>query len=242
MVGFGILWFWVLYLIEFSVARFQEPFVLYRSYLWAPGIAIAFAAALERLSPRMIAAGGLAVVLILGWQAHDRLRTFSSGLALWQDAVEKLPPSQIPGGARPLYQLGREYFYAGETEKARAVVDRCIAEYPGLHQCVFARAAMLLVEEQYEAALPYLSAAIELRPRDGVSRHHLGLALERLGCREQAKAQYELAAKFGFWGGVERLKSLSGTGEGVLPAAQVRAPAPGFRCADKVKGLEGPGR
>ena len=237
MLGFGILWFWVLYLIEFSVARFQEPFVLYRSYLWAPGIAVALAVAVERLTPRVALAAVAVAALGLGWQAHDRLRTFSSGLLVWEDAAAKLPQQAVPGGSRTLYQLGREYFYAGKTEKATAVVDRCIAQYPGTQQCLFARAAMLLVEERYEAALPYLAQALAVRPDDGVARHHLGLALERLGCRAEAVEQYRLSLKYGFWGGAERLKSLEGTGGGILPASRARAPAEGFRCAEALKGV-----
>jgi tetratricopeptide (TPR) repeat protein len=241
IVGFGILWFWLSYLIEFSVARFQEPFVLYRSYLWAPGIAVALAVLAERLSPRIVVAAGVVLASGLAWQAHDRLRTFSSGLALWEDAAAKLPPHAIPGGSRALYQLGREYFYGGRTADAERVVDRCMTTYPGMHRCVFARAAMAVSEERFEDALPYLKLAIAERPRDGVTRHHLGVALQGLGCREQAKEQYELSVKLGFWGGVERLKSLEGKG-GVLPAAHIREPAKPYPCAEALKGIADPGR
>jgi len=241
IIGFGILWFWLCYLIEFSVARFQEPFVLYRSYLWAPGILVALAILAERLPVRVLLISSFLVAAGLAWQAHDRLRTFSSGLALWEDAVAKLPPGAIPGGSRALYQLGREYFYADRTADAERVVDRCMAEYPGMHRCVFARAAMALSEERYEAALPFLKLAIAERPRDGLTRHHLGLALQGLGCRNEARAQYELSAKLGFWGGIERLKSLDGKG-GILPAAHFREPAKPYPCAEALKGIADPGR
>ena len=240
MVGFGVLWFWFSYLIEFSAARFQEPFVLYRSYLWAPGIAVALAVLLERIPPRPVAIAAIVLAAGLAWQAHDRLRTFSSGLALWEDAAAKLPATAIPGGSRALYQLGREYFYAGQPDRADAVVDRCIALYPGMYRCLFARAAMLVADGKYEAALPALGLAIAERPSDGVARHHLGLALQHLGCREQARAQYELSAKLGFWGGVERLKSLDGKG-GILPAWRGgQQPARPFACADALKGIAQP--
>ena len=96
-------------------------------------------------------------------------------------------------------------------------------------------------EERYEATLPYLKLAIAERPRDGVTRHHLGVALQGLGCRAEAKAQYELSAKLGFWGGVERLKSLEGKG-GILPVAHMREPVKPFPCAEALKGISDPGR
>jgi tetratricopeptide (TPR) repeat protein len=202
---------------------------------------VAIAMLAERLSARVVLISGFLLAAGLAWQAHDRLRTFSSGLALWEDAAAKLPPNAIPGGSRALYQVGREYFYAGEAQKAQAAVERCIAIYPGMYRCLFARAAMLVSEEKYEAALPALALAIAERPQDGVTRHHLGLALQGLGCREQAKAQYELSARLGFWGGVERLKSLEGKG-GILPASHVQEPAKGFSCADALKGFAEPSR
>ena len=107
MAGFGLLYFWILYLLEFSVIRFQEPFVLYRSYLWAPGLAIVSRQALAGC--RCALRRGLRVAaLLLSVQSWDRLRSMSSGLALWEDAASKLPAEPIPGGWRTLYGVGRE--------------------------------------------------------------------------------------------------------------------------------------
>jgi protein O-mannosyl-transferase len=230
VAGLGLAWFSALYLLEFSVVRFQEPFVLYRSYFWAPGLAVVLAVLLERVPPRALVAVALVLGGSLAWQAHDRLRTFQSGLALWEDAVAKLPAGPVPGAERQLYELGREYFYSGQREKAAEVVERCLAQYPRATTCAGARIAMLLESEQYREALPYLERALAERPNDGVLHHHLGLALERLGCREQARAQYEISAQLGFGFAVQRLKSLDQSGSGVLPPARTRVDV-GFDCA-----------
>src|SRR5690606_9537638 len=37
IAGFGLLYAWVLFAVMFSAVLFQEPFVLYRSYLWGAG-------------------------------------------------------------------------------------------------------------------------------------------------------------------------------------------------------------
>jgi len=241
MIGIGLAWFCVLYLLEFSVVRVQEPFVLYRAYLWAPGIGIVLAALVERMPARALVASGIAVAAILSWQAHDRLRTFASGLALWEDAVAKLPVAPAPGGSRALYELGREYFYRGQVDKAAEVVDRCMADYPREQRCVFARASMLLATERYEEALPYLGRLIAAEPDAGAPRHHLGFAFERLGCRDAARAQYELSVKLGYGLAGERLKSMDRPGTGLAPHSSTRATKP-YPCAEALKNVPEPRR
>jgi protein O-mannosyl-transferase len=224
MAGFGLLYFWLLYLVELTTVRFADPFVLYRSYLWAPGLAIALAALLTRAWLRVAV---LAALPLLAVQAHDRLQSFSSGIALWQDAADKLPAQPVPGGSRTLYQLGREYFYRGEAGKAIAVAERCIAQYPKTYDCYFARAAIHVELEQYESALPFIARAVELRPESGSARHLLGFALESLGREEEAKMHYRAALKLGSHGAGHRLKRLEEPGSGVLPPTRSAAPPPG---------------
>jgi len=135
----------------------------------------------------------------------------------------------VPGGPRTLYQLGREYLNAGEPERAVAMIERCLREYPDAFHCPFARAAIHLRLEEYEAAVPYLRRARELRPDEGLVAHHLGLALEQLGCRAEALVYYQLASKLGFGGAVHRIKAMESPGQGLLPPAKVRRGA--FNCS-----------
>ncbi|MGB7542859.1 MAG: tetratricopeptide repeat protein, partial [Burkholderiales bacterium] len=161
LAGFGLLYTWILFLTEFSVARFQEPLVLYRSYLWAPGILIALVALLSGIPRRAALATFALACPVLLYQAHDRLVTFSSPLALWQDAVAKLPAKPIPWGSRTLYNLGREYLYDGQPDKAIEITERCMALYPNTFHCYYARGAIHLQLEEYERALPYFVRALE---------------------------------------------------------------------------------
>jgi len=215
MVGFGMLYSWILFLIEFSTIRFQEPFVLYRSYLWAPGAVIAVAALLSAVPLRAaITAAALAIPVlpVLLYQAHGRLVTFSSPLLLWEDAYLKLPATPIPWGSRTLYMVGREYAYGGKPDKAIEVADRCLEQYPGTVHCYFARGFIHFMLGEYHLALPYLSRAVELRPEGALGHHRLGLVLERLGRIPEAIAEYRRASDLGFTGAdyeIERLESSS---------------------------------
>ena len=217
VAGFGLLFPWLLFLAEFTTIRFQEPFVLYRSYLWAPGWMVLLASGLARVPGRVAIALALLVLPLLFYQGHHRLRTFSSGLALWEDAVAKLPRQPVPGGSRTLYHLGREYLYRDRADQAIAVAERCLAEYPETYGCHLARAAIHLQQEEYRQALPHLARAIFLRPESGVARHHLGVALENLGCLDEARAQYRIAIDLRFMGAAHRLSRLDSPGSGLLP-------------------------
>ena len=218
IAGFGLLYFWLLYLIEFSVARFQEPFVLYRSYLWAPGIACLVAAALWRVPRRVAIAVGAAACLALGIAARDRLSSFSSSLRLWEDAVAKLPQNPVPLGSRTMYNLGREYLYAGLPGKAVEVAERCIAQYPEAAQCRYARGAIRLHRQDFEGARADLTRVLEMQPASAIVHHRLGLALEGLGRLDQARTSYRRASELGYKGADLELQRMQTPG--VKPASR----------------------
>jgi tetratricopeptide (TPR) repeat protein len=213
-----------MFLVEFSAARFQEPFVLYRSYLWAPGIACVVVSGLALASRRGLIAAGLVVGLLLAYAAHDRLRTFSSPLLLWEDAAAKLPEKPVPLGWRTLYGLGREYLYAGAPRKAIDVTERCIAQYPQTPQCYYAHGAVRLHLREFELARAYLVRTLEFQPASGIVHHRLGLALECMDRIEEAKSSYRKAGELGYQGAfleLQRLESPPGT----LPPGEERPSA-----------------
>ena len=224
VAGLGLLYTWVLFLVEFTTARFQEPLVLYRSYLWAPGIMIVLVAALSGIPCRVALAAFAVVCPVLLYQAHDRLVTFSSPFLLWQDAVAKLPEKRIPWGSRTLFNLSREYLYSGHSQEAVEVAERCLAQYPNTYHCHFARGAIHLRQSQFEQALPHLQRALELRPASVAAHNHLGLILENLGRLEDARASYQRASQLGSAIAVGHLRRLDASGRG-LPS-EMRAVAP----------------
>src|SRR6266705_2417596 len=215
VAGFGMLYAWILFLVELSTARFQEPFVLYRSYLWAPGIVIALVALLSAVPLRAALTGFVFAGAALLYQAHDRLVSFSSSLLLWEDAVAKLPAKPIPWGSRTLYMLGREYVYGGRPDKAIEIADKCMAQYPDTVHCHYARGVIHLLQGQYDLALRYLVRVVELQPESGIAHHRLGLILERLGRTREAKAEYGRASDLGFKGADFEIRRLESSGAGL---------------------------
>jgi tetratricopeptide (TPR) repeat protein len=226
LAGFGMLYTWILFLVEFSAVRFQEPMVLYRSYLWAPGILLALAALLSAVPLRAALGASALAIPLLFYQAHDRLTTFSRSLFLWEDAVAKLPAAPVPWGSRTLYMLGREYVYSGQADKAAVIADRCMAQYPDTVHCYYARGVVHFLQKEYGQALPYLSRAVELQPQSGIAHHRLGLNLEQLGRVQEAKAEYRRAVDLGYEGAQYEIDRLESPGAGT---ARPRQSTPGSR-------------
>jgi tetratricopeptide (TPR) repeat protein len=218
-----MLYVWILFLVEFSTVRFQEPFVLYRSYLWGPGVLIALAAALSAVPWRAALPASALAAAVLFFQAHDRLVTFSSPLLLWEDAYLKLPAKPVPWGSRTLYMVGREYVYGGKADKAVEVAERCMAQYPGTVHCYLARGFIHFVLGEYQLALPYLSHAVELRPTGALGHHRLGLVLEHLGRIEEAVAEYRRASDLGFKGADYEIERLESSGASAAPSKRSSA-------------------
>ncbi len=228
--GFGMLYASILFIAELSTARFQEPFVLYRSYLWAPGVLIAVVATLSAFPLRAAIAASILAIPLLLYQAHDRLGTFSSSFLLWEDAVAKLPEKPVPWGSRTLYMMAREYAYGGQPQKAIEIAEKCMAQYPDTVHCHYSRGVIHLLQGQYEMALRHLARAVELQPDSGIAHHRLGLVLERLGRTQQAKAEYGRASDLGFKGADLEIRRLDSSGadlagrKGTAPPRAERKP------------------
>src|SRR5262249_57732865 len=132
-------------LTEIAVARLQEPFVLYRSYLWMPLLFAALPALLWRL-PRLSrhALVGVACVALAG-ASIERLATFRSPLALWDDAVRKNADVQAPFVERSYLNRGQILYALGRREEALADFDRAISLNERFPDAWVARASVHLV-------------------------------------------------------------------------------------------------
>lgn len=134
LLGLCLLLPMLLFASEFAMVWIQDPFVLYRSYLWAiaiPGIAVLL---LVGIRPAIL--NGLAIVLmcVLAGGAFERVLSLKHSLSAWSDAVETVDldaPENAVGRWRPY--LNRGSYYAdklmpelayGDYKKALALGER----------------------------------------------------------------------------------------------------------------------
>lgn len=111
-LGLGLFAPTVLFATEFATVWLQDPFVLYRSYLWAIGLPFLASILFIGARPRTIAITAIVLGAILAALAMDRVLSLKTESVAWADAAEKIDtdaPANAVGRWRPLMNRGNQY-------------------------------------------------------------------------------------------------------------------------------------
>jgi len=164
LAGFGLLFPWLLALTEVATVRIQEPFVIYRSYLWMSGLPIllgaAFCRAPWRRSAAILSLIGAALIPI----TLDRLDTFSSAVKLWDDAVRKNSGVQAALVERGFHLRGLAYLQAGRYSEALQDFNQALAINARDLSALVGRGTLHARTGSLDRAMADLGRAIEIDP------------------------------------------------------------------------------
>lgn len=123
LLGLSLLIASILHGTEFATVWVQDPFVLYRSYLWAigvPGLLIAF---LHGASNRSILIGAPLLAALLTAGSVERVLSLSSPITAWGDAIAKLSDDPRSVGR------WRPYLNRGEAYMERDMYDAALKDF-----------------------------------------------------------------------------------------------------------------
>jgi tetratricopeptide (TPR) repeat protein len=176
----------LMFVTEFSATRVQEPFVLYRAYLWFPLVGAVAALALHRLRTPLVLPLGIAVVCVLTPLSWNRLTTMSDTLLLWQDATKLLVRGDEPGAGRIYYNRAVALLAKGRKEEALADMDRVVRLHSKLAPVYYTRARVRFELKRYAEAEQDLNASIALNPNRAAAYFARGITLKRLGREDEA--------------------------------------------------------
>lgn len=197
LLGFALLYPWLQFMVELASVRIQEPFVLYRSYLWMPGLMLLPALLLLKWPGRKGVLGlGLCVLLLLPL-AWNRLWVFGDNYRLWNDAALLLHSETVAGADRIFFNRGRAAAKAQQWDKAAADFMRVITVSPKLAPPRYELGVAYLNLGQFSEALAQFDAGIAIKPDDANLRMGKGLALMRLHDKVQALQQLKKACELG---------------------------------------------
>lgn len=168
LVGLALLTPVLLFTTEFSTVWVQDPFVLYRSYLWSIGFPILMAVALLHIgNSKFILGGGVVAVIVLAALSFERITSFQDARTVWTDAFQKTDlnaPENALGRWRPALNLAREE----------------------------------LLRNNAAVALQYAQHAVRLGEPDGLAHFNAGGALRALNRAEEAVQAFNAAEKQGY--------------------------------------------
>ena len=186
LVGISILIPALLFATEFATVWVQDPFVLYRSYLWAIGIPGLVFFLAHGPSWRVLLGVGLVLGVLLVWQSLDRVFSMESPERVWTDAIEKLPNDpRAVGRWFPYLNRGSDYVERDRFDLALRDFERSSA-LGDMGMGTVNIGTLLAANGRSEEALKAFDAA----EREGYNGYNLwlqrGLALASLGRMSQA--------------------------------------------------------
>ncbi len=205
LLGVGLLTLQGLFAVELMTVRWQEIFVLYRSYLWMTGLALVVALALNVFWARsirgtLILAATLLVILVTG--AQQRLQTMSSNFLLWNDVVRLIESRSttqgfLPGDERAYYNRGLARSHEKDYEAALMDYTKAIHLNPRMEFHYLVRAIALLNLGRNAEALADLNYALQLEPDFAMGLIQRALILDQMGQRPAALPDLERACELG---------------------------------------------
>lgn len=201
LLGFAMLFPWLMFMTELSTVRIQEIFVLYRSYLWVIGACAALPLLLDMFNREIAVVVVAAVALAMVPISMDRLASFAHPLMLWDDA-EKLVKGRddLPGAYRVYYNRGTELVKVDEYDAAIRDFKHAItlkSDWPFIYNNL---GAAYVKKKQWVDAVSAFSRAIDIFEERGKgfyprSFYGRATAYEALGEIEKAKKDYQISCR-----------------------------------------------
>lgn len=197
LAAWGVLWAISAFVVEFSTVRFQEPLVLYRSYLWAPGLLLALVALLSGVRLRWLAPAAVAALVLLGALAWGRLQVFSSSLALWQEAEAQLPTPTTSGALRIHYNVALHQLQQGNTAEALRQFDWVIDHSRNSMQGYWGRSMVHIQQKNWRAAQDDVQTVLRYKPQFGAAYVRLAYVYFQQGLMAESDAAMDMAVGYG---------------------------------------------
>jgi len=196
LIGLCVLIPALLFVTEFVTVWVQDPFVLYRSYLWALTVPALVALLLIGLKRNVLYAVGVVLACVFAGLAFERLLSLRDAQSAWTDAVAKIDKTAGPnavGRWRAPLNLGAEYLEKGSYENALRYFSQAESLGEPLGSARFNMGVSLQQMRQYGRALEELARAEAKGFNEAALYYHRGESLYALGRFADAFASFSIA-------------------------------------------------
>jgi tetratricopeptide (TPR) repeat protein len=189
--------------------RIQEPFVLYRSYLWMGGLFAVLPLLLGNVPARRALVYLLGASLLITPLAWNRLTTFSHPLLLWDDAASLIQDRPYaPGFERIYFNRGHAFYRLNLKQKAFEDYSRAIAVKPDFSYVYSDRGQVYIDRGQYQEALSDFNKSIELKSDYANPYLGRGMVFEALHDIAAARADFQKSCELGMQAGCDKLQKM----------------------------------
>lgn len=166
LIGLAMVAPWLLFFTELASVRVQEPFVLYRSYLWVVACFVAFPVALATLNRKMVISIVTLVCFVFALLTMERLATFSHPILVWEDAARLIQNKKnIIGHDRIYYNLARNQYLNDILEPAEKNAKLAISIDSDFAQAHAILGAIYIKKAEYELAVKQYTISREINQR-----------------------------------------------------------------------------
>lgn len=213
LVGFAMLFPWLMFATEFATVRIQESFVLYRSYLWMACLFLVLPFLLKRLRGSPAVIGMLLFAVVLGALTVNRLTIFSNPLLLWDDALTLVKDRPGLPGVDRIY-FNRAKYLTGIKRYREALYDNQMAVKldPTFYYYRYGLAAGYMNMALYPEAIVEFTKVLEMEPKMMQSYYGRGLAELEVDDKNAALADFEKGCSLGWRSACKKMKEMDGKG------------------------------
>jgi tetratricopeptide (TPR) repeat protein len=194
-LGLCLLFPVLLFFSEFVTVWVQDPFVLYRSYLWAvplPGLIVLL---FTGFKPKVIYPIGVLVALLFAGLAVERTLSLKSELTVWSDAIDKIDvrakPSAV-GRWRPFINRGAYYLDRELPDYAYADFEQAQALGEPYGSARFNMGVSQQLMKKNQDALASFAKAEAMGFTEAALYYHRGESLQALGRFAEAYDSYSI--------------------------------------------------
>ena len=199
LAGLALLAPALMFFTEFSAVRIQEPFVLYRSYLWFGLLFAALPMFLRYVGAKKLLVGitvSSFVIIPISW---NRATTFSDPLLLWSDAVARVEPSpQLLGADRVYYNRGNAFLLKGRFKEAGEDYARAALINPKNQSALNNLGYVYYQQRRYEAAIESYQKALAVNPKSRRPHYGLAMSYRAAGINDLARKHFYHACELGY--------------------------------------------
>jgi tetratricopeptide (TPR) repeat protein len=198
LIVFGIFWFFITLSVESGIIPIIDVIYEHRVYLPSVGFILACVAGIgmmvervnSRVVLRVIVAGVVTVVVMLGGATYGRNRVWQSKITLWEDVVMKSPEK-----SRAHFNLGEAYGEQERTDEAISAYKTALLFKPDYF---FADAYYNLgngyvAQNRFDKAISAYKNVLLLKPDFADAYNNLGSVYAKLNLFDEAISAYKNA-------------------------------------------------